>query len=261
LPHVRHGSGGGFDQGMSLGGDLAATGLHVIAPSRFGYLRTPLPANASAEAQADQFACLLDALGIERAAIMGASAGANSAMQFAIRHPERTSALILLVPAAYKPSDASAPEQSPRREWLLMKLVGSDFFFWFASRYAHDTAVRTVLATPVSEYEAATAEERQRADGMLHEILPISARIEGLRNDSQLAGHPPRYRIEAIRAPTLIFSVRDDLYGTYAAAQFTAQHIPNAQFVGYERGGHVWLGHHDQIVERRAAFARSCAAR
>jgi pimeloyl-ACP methyl ester carboxylesterase len=51
--------------------------------SRFGYLRTPLPADASAAAQADAHACLLDALGIRRAAIVGASAGAPSAMQFA----------------------------------------------------------------------------------------------------------------------------------------------------------------------------------
>jgi len=70
-----HGSGGGFDQGMAFAAPLATKGVHVIEMSRFGYLRTPMPADASAEAQADAFVCLLDALNIDRAALMGVSAG------------------------------------------------------------------------------------------------------------------------------------------------------------------------------------------
>ena len=57
-----HGAGGGFDQGLDLGGPLSPHGFRVIAMSRFGYLRTPLPADASAAAQADAHAALLDAL-------------------------------------------------------------------------------------------------------------------------------------------------------------------------------------------------------
>ena len=258
---VVHGAGGGFDQGMGAGAELAARGLHVVAPSRFGYLRTPLPADASAEAQADQFACLLDALGIARAAIAGISAGANSAMQFAIRHPERTSALVLLVPAAYRPADvpASAPKPSPYAEKLLMTIVTSDFVFWLTARFAEGTAIRMVLATPVEDFVAASAEEQARARAVLDRILPISARVQGLRNDARLAGNPPRYALEAIRAPTLVMSVRDDLYGTYAAARYTAEHIGGARFIGYERGGHVWLGHHREIVDETAAFVHNAA--
>lgn len=77
---VVHGSGGGHDQGMAFAGLLALRGVRVIAMSRFGYLRTPLPADASAEAQADAHVCLLDALGIRSAAVMGGSAGAPSAL-------------------------------------------------------------------------------------------------------------------------------------------------------------------------------------
>ena len=62
-----HGSGGGHDQGMAFARALTQHGLHVIAVSRFGYLRTPRPADASPEAQADAHVCLLDALGIAQA--------------------------------------------------------------------------------------------------------------------------------------------------------------------------------------------------
>ncbi|MCX5930343.1 MAG: hypothetical protein NTW83_00520 [Cyanobacteria bacterium] len=51
-----HGSGGGFNQGMAFAAPLANQGIRVIAMSRFGYLRTPMPAEASAEAQADAYA-------------------------------------------------------------------------------------------------------------------------------------------------------------------------------------------------------------
>ena len=93
----------GTTKGMAFAGTLAQNGIRVIAMSRFGYLRTPMPADASAAAQADAHVCLLDALGIRRAAVMGGSAGAPSALHEAIRHPDPVSALILLVPLAYKP--------------------------------------------------------------------------------------------------------------------------------------------------------------
>jgi 2-hydroxy-6-oxonona-2,4-dienedioate hydrolase len=63
---VVQGSGGGHDQGMAFAGTLAQHGVRVIAMSRFGYLGTPMPADASAAAQADSHVCLLDALGIGR---------------------------------------------------------------------------------------------------------------------------------------------------------------------------------------------------
>ncbi|MDH4051716.1 MAG: alpha/beta hydrolase, partial [Rubrivivax sp.] len=71
-----HGSGGGHDQGMDWARPLTRDGVRVIAMSRFGYLRTPRPADASPEAQADAHVCLLDALGIGKAVAMGVSAGA-----------------------------------------------------------------------------------------------------------------------------------------------------------------------------------------
>ncbi|HUL63538.1 MAG TPA: alpha/beta fold hydrolase [Burkholderiaceae bacterium] len=256
-----HGSGGGFDQGMLAGADFAQRGWHVIAPSRFGYLRTPFPADASAEAQADQFACLLDSLGVARASIMGVSAGANSALQFAIRHPERTNALVLLVPAAYKPTDAAQPPTSSAlRERVLMAIVGSDFMFWAVTRVAHDTIVRTVLATPPEVLQRASQEEKERAERVLETILPISARARGLLNDSQIAGHPIRYALEDIHAPTLVISLRDDLYDTYASARYTAQHVRGARFIGFEQGGHIWIGHHAQIVDETSAFLRGAEA-
>ena len=258
---VVHGAGGGFDQAMYLAAPLVDAGLRVVAPSRFGYLRTPLPADASAEAQADAHARLLDALGIARAAVLGASAGAPSAMQFALRHPERLAALILLVPAAYpahvgaRPAGA-APEGPPRATAILFDTaLKSDFLFWLAMRIARRTVHRAILATPPSVVAHAGPGERARVEGVLERILPIRPRRLGLLNDALVTSSLPRYDLERIAAPTLAISLEDDLFRTWEGARYSAAHIPGARFVGYPSGGHLWVGHHEELMGEVARFA------
>ena len=251
-----HGSGGGHDQGMAFAGGLAQRGIRVIAMSRFGYLRTPMPADASPAAQADAHVCLLDALGIQQAAVLGGSAGGPSALQMAIRHPDRVSALVLLVPLAYKPSTSadSAKPLAPWAEALLMRLIGSDFAFWAGLHMARDQVIRYVLATPPEQVSAASPQERARVNAILDRILPVSARSAGLRSDSVLGKSLGPSALGAVRAPTLIVSVRDDGFGTFASAQYTTSQIKGAKFVGFEHGGHIWVGHDDEVMAEIAGL-------
>lgn len=244
-----HGSGGGYDQGMGFAGPLAELGIRVIAMSRFGYLRTPMPADASAAAQAEAHVCLLDALGIRQAAVMGGSAGAPSALQMAVRHPDRVSALVLLVPLTYKPPTvaSSAPPMPAWVEDAMMRLIGSDFLFWASIHVARDQVIKVVLATPPELLTTASPGERARVDAMLDNILPVSARAEGLRADSAVGKHLAPAPLASIHMPTLIISARDDRYGTYASAEYTAGQIPGAKFIGFERGGHTWVGHDAEV--------------
>lgn len=244
-----HGSGGGHDQGIAVAGNLAQHGIRVIAMSRFGYLRTPMPADASPAAQADAHVCLLDALGIAQAAVAGGSAGGPSALQMAIRHPNRVSALVLLVPLAYKP-EALADSAEPLAPWAeawLMRLIGSDFLFWAGLHLARDQVIKYVLATPPEQVSDASPQERARINAVLDGILPVSERAAGLRSDSVLGKSLGPSPLGSVRAPTLIISVRDDGFGTYASAEYTAGQIKGAKFVGFEQGGHVWVGHQDEV--------------
>lgn len=246
-----HGSGGGHDQGMAFAAPLTARGIRVIAMSRFGYLRTPMPPNASAEAQADAFVCLMDALDLQTTAVMGGSAGALSALQMAIRHPDRVSALILLVPLAYKPP-TEANSTVPMEPWvenLMMKAVGSDFLFWSGQHLARRQLIGTVLATPAEVLDTASLSERARIDAILDSILPVSARAVGLRQDTAAGKAMTPARLDLVRAPTLIISARDDLYGTFASAQYVAGQIVGAKFLGFETGGHTWVGHNDEVMD------------
>ena len=255
-----HGSGGGHDQGMAWARPLVLHGVRVIAMSRFGYLRTPRPADASPEAQADAHVCLLDALGIGKAAVMGVSAGGPSALQAAIRHPDRVSALVLVVPITYKPGTVadSAPPVSDTKDALLLRLLGSDFLFWTALHLARDPLIRHVLATPPEQVAAASAAERARVNDLADRILPVSTRAAGLRDDTGLGKRLGPYALQSIRVPTLVVSARDDGFGTYAGAKDTASRIAGAKFIGFEDGGHLLVGHDDAV---RAEIVRLLGAR
>jgi len=260
---ISHGAGGGFDQGLDLGQPLVSRGFRVIAMSRFGYLRTPSAANPSAAIQADAHAHLMDALGISRAAILGASAGAPSAMQFAIRHPHRCAALVLLVPLAFKPPDAGAsmPTMSPWAEKLLMTIVGSDLVFWLASKFARRLVIKTVLGTPPQIVALASQEEQARVFRIMQTIQPISSRIRGILNDARVSFSLTRFSLEKIIVPTLVMSVRDDGYVTFPGAEYTAKNIAGARFVGFETGGHLAVGRQDQVLEETANFLQTNATK
>ena len=246
-----HGSGGGHDQGMAFARALANRGIRVIAMSRFGYLRTPMPHDASAAAQAEAHVCLLDALHIARSAVMGGSAGAPSALQMAIRHPDRVSALVMLVPLAYKPPTQadSAPPMPAWVENTMVRLISSDFLFWAALHVARDQVIKVVLATPPELLITASPQERSHINSMLDNILPVSERAAGLIGDTAVGKHLTPSPLQTVRAPTLLISARDDRYGTFASAQYSASQIAGARFIGFDQGGHTWVGHDAEVME------------
>ena len=256
---VVHGAGGGFDQGMDIAAPLVGQGFRVIAMSRFGYLRTPLPDDASPAAQADAHACLLDALHIQRAAIFGVSAGAPSSLQFALRHPQRTTALVLLVPGIYAPSrnagsnEMAAPEGT---RFLLDTALRWDFLFWAALKLAPDSMMRILVATDPALVSRASREEQARVATVMDHILPVSPRRAGLLNEARVMATLERYPLERITIPVLTLSAPDDFYRTYEAARYTAEQIRGARFIGYQDGGHLLVGHQQQAMDEIAHFLK-----
>src|SRR6187455_2418560 len=105
------------------------TDRRVIAPSRFGYLGSTMPPNATPAAQADAFAALLDALDIGRIDVIGLSAGATSALQLALRHPEKVKHLAVLV--GNLPGSPTAVVQP---SWT--KRVNGQFVMWALKTFA-----------------------------------------------------------------------------------------------------------------------------
>lgn len=248
-----HGTGGGFDQGLDLGSPLSLR-WRVIAPSRFGYLESPYPDDPSSENQADAFADLLDELGIERAPIIGASAGALSAIQFAIRHPDRCSALVALVPAVYAPGRPPVDPPNALAQAIIEHALRSDLLFWLGLSLNEDAMIGALLATDPALVKAAEPAERARVRSILRNILPVSARAKGLMNDARLAYNPAPIALEVIRVPTLALSLEDDRFQTLAAAKHIAATVPGAKLVSYPTGGHVWVGRREEAYSAIERF-------
>ena len=263
-----HGAGGGYDQGLLIGRNHSL-GFRIIAPSRFGYLRTPVPENSSTAAQAAAHLALLDRLGIDRCIVMGVSAGAPSALDLALRHPERVTALVLLVPRLYHPQDTISADSSAQSQ-TVMRLVesASDLAFWLAMRVARPAVVR-FLGVPPQVDANASAEERERVTEIMRSILPLSRRLPGLEVDGRVI--PTDVPIERLAVPTLIVSAEDDLYRTLPAARLAASRLPHGELKVLPSGGHLMVGQSGQVrkwideflfrLEPKAQVAKSRAIR
>jgi pimeloyl-ACP methyl ester carboxylesterase len=232
---VSHAFGAGFDRADAQ--RLVEAGFQVIAPSRFGYLRSPMPSDPSPEKQADAFAALLDELGIERVAIVGISAGAIAALHFAARHPARCRSLTVIVP----PLCTEPP--LPRSECF----VFSDFAYWLALKVARSVMIRCLLGAEPFVVDAAPPDERRRARDVLANLLPIRERVRGILDDRCTMTTPQSIAFDRIEAPTLVMSTKDDLHGTHDAARLIATRIPGARLVVYRTGGHTWIGHDREL--------------
>lgn len=253
-----HGAGGGWDQGLANVADLFDAGYRVIAPSRFGYLGTPLPADASDAAQADAHVALLAALGVGRAIVVGASAGARSAIALALRHPDRVAALILIVPATFAPDSPVGIDRS-RSSALAFRLVklGADFAWWVVARIAPSAWVRFLGVDP-GLLDRAAPLDRAAVMAAVRDVLPLSRRVLGIVLDSvPQTARPP---LERIVAPTLVVTARDDLFNTLPAAGFAAATIPGAESVVYESGGHLLVGRHMELRVVLRGFLRRIEA-
>jgi pimeloyl-ACP methyl ester carboxylesterase len=99
-------------------------------------------------------------------------------------------------------------------------------------------------------------DERERARAILDQIFPISRKLDGLRTDGFWAGTPSPTAYERIAAPTIILSCKDDLFGTADTARLLAERIAGAALTIFATGGHIWLGHDNDMAELIAAFIR-----
>jgi pimeloyl-ACP methyl ester carboxylesterase len=219
------------------------TDRRVIAPSRFGYLGSSMPPNATPAAQADAFAVLLDTLNIDRIDVIGLSAGATSALQLALRHPRRVKHLAVLV--GNLPGSPTAVVQPP---WAKLQ---RPFVMWALRTLAPSTTVRMVAAVP-KEFTM-TNEDVRFVTAFIDSLFPVSA--EGFVFDAFVSNADVNdYNLEAISVPTLIAHTRDDQLASHEASKRAAERIPGARFVSLESGGHLMIGQQKKGRDELAKF-------
>jgi pimeloyl-ACP methyl ester carboxylesterase len=213
-----HGTPGGSDQGLALARILALRGRRIVAPSRPGYLGTRLSVAREPEAQADVYAELLDLLAIERAAVIALSGGGVFAAQFALRHPDRVSRLVLLQAITAR-LDISV-DDLVRAAMLLPRSAGlAPSVIGLARRQSQPSLVWESLA-------------------LARSTLPGPARRAGILNDATQIAGLPEYPLGEIRAPTLLVHGIADRNVPYAQSVAAAAAIPDARLLILPEGTH-----------------------
>ena len=220
------------------------TDRRVIAPSRFGYLGSSVPFDATAAHQADALAALLDALGIDQVDVIGESAGATSALQLALRHPERVKHLAVLV--GNLPGSPTAVIQPS-----LAKLFNRQLPLWVLRTFAPSMMVRLVAGLP--QGFALSRKDARFVTEFIDSLFPVSP--EGVDFDAFVSNADVNdYNLEAINVPTLIIHTKDDQIASHGASKRAAERIPGARFVSLESGGHLMLGQMKIVREELAGF-------
>lgn len=240
---VAHGIFEGCDGGLLRGRDLCP-GRRVIAPSRFGYLGSTLPPEATPADQADAFAALLDGLDIGEIDVIGISAGATSALQLALRHPQKVKHLAVLV--GNVPGSRTAVVQP---SWG--RLLDRPFPIWVLKTFFPSAMIR-LAGVPRSF--SMTDDDARFVNDFIDSMFPLAPRIPGVIFDAYVSNADVNnYDLESISAPTLLVHTKDDPLASYDASRRAAERIPGARFLSLESGGHLMLGQtkivHDALAD------------
>jgi pimeloyl-ACP methyl ester carboxylesterase len=250
---VLHGTPGNYRQALPLGRDLEAD-YRVLLPSRPGYGRTPLTTGRTPEDQADAYAALLDASGIDAAAVIGISGGGPSAAAFAARYPDRCSALVMVC--------ALVPHLFPVETKLRLALA-VPYLWETVGTLARRKAQRKLESAKPDELDAEMRKELTAAelasldeDPLMRDRLVEFARSHadapppwtGFRNDARnimsagrIGPHDFAADYAAITAPTLVLGGDSDTVVPPPHADFWASAIPGARFAEITGGGHAFL--------------------
>ncbi len=174
---------------------------------------------------------VMDRLGIKRAAIAGNSMGGGTAWMFALAHPDRTSALILV-------DAAGAPEWKARKApigFRLARMPGvRSLMKWIAPRSMFESSLQTTLYDPA--LVTPTMVDRY------WELNRYPGNREATMRRFALAhnNHPAsREQLATIKAPTLILWGQEDNLIPVASARWFQQALPGSRLIIYPRVGHV----------------------
>jgi pimeloyl-ACP methyl ester carboxylesterase len=231
---MAHGSPGGYDQGYAVSRLIESEKLTFIAVSRPGYLRTPLGVGTTPEAQADLYAALLDTLGMEQAAIIGISGGGPSAIQFALRHPDRCSGLVMISGVAHRYSELELREGWPFVRLLLTQIYARATIF--------DPLLYLLVSLANLRPDRLVSQELARTLTMYH------LRKTGFVNDMDQFAVMPAYPLEQIKAPTFVVHGKADDEVPFDHADLLMQKVPHARLLAIEGGNHIAFFVHASTV-------------
>ena len=243
--------GMGFDR-LGWQPVLGTLGRHfrlVLVDNR-GFGSSSRPGSFSVADMADDVIAVLDAAGIRRAHVIGASLGGMVAQELAIAHPERVDGLILACTAEGWPFAYPMPAASVR---MLAATTGLTAEAALRRHTENALSARTVRDHPELVSRLVEIQRSRPAD-----TAALSAQAAA---GARYAG---RLRQRRIRARTLVLQGRADTVVDPRNARLLADRIPGAELVIFPELGHLLFWEDpDGFADATASFllARTRARR
>lgn len=238
--------------------------LRVISPDRAGYGLTTFKRCDSLAETVDDVRALVDALGLDRFAVLGVSGGGPHAVAVAAAMPERVALLALVSPMG-PIADLRGKIRMGGLHKLLFSRIGRSkparaSFFWTVRnlvKWAPDVAY-SVLAqrvTPSDRVLIAREDVRSNLQAALREGLRPG--ISGALQDLRLFCEPWHIDLEAIDVPAVLWQGSDDTIVPPDASYELARMLPRCRLEVAEGAGHYWgFGQFAPILEEVAAALR-----
>lgn len=171
-----------------------------------------------------------DTLGLRRFPVIGMSQGCAVGIEYAVRHPDRVSGLILIGGYAAGWRIAATPEERERREAVMtLTRLG-----WGTSTAAYRHIFSQTFMPDGTPEDLAWFDEFQR--------LTTSAQ-NAYRFQHAFGDIDVRQLLHQVTVPTLVLHARDDQRIRLDQGRDLAMSIPGARFVTLESRNHIILGH------------------
>jgi len=185
---------------------------------------------------ADDAANLLDALGVTRAHILGASMGGMIAQEFALRHPDKTANLILCCTAS------GGEHMVPPEQEVIQTLARVDGLtpeeIWRKNQ-------------PLSFTKEFIENNRDWLEKKMRRELPYTSPPFSFKRQMTAALYHDSYeRLSEITCPTLVMTGTEDILIPPRNSELIASRIPGAVLKRYEGTGHAFMSEARETVVR-----------
>lgn len=212
----------------------------VIAYDRpaFGLTERPLDGNwtgtnpYSVQGNVELLDGLMDELGVDKAILVGNSAGGEVAAAYAIEHPERVQGLVLVDPAVGKSNRGRFPQ------WAVSLMVSPQI------RHIAPLLVRTIAGEMGNDTIRLAWHDPSRIDPVVYDGYrrPLKAdNWDKALYEFTIAGNPVNYseRLANLTMPVLVVTGDDDRIVPPGQSMQLSGEIPEAELVVLKDCGHV----------------------
>jgi pimeloyl-ACP methyl ester carboxylesterase len=203
--------------------------------------RVPLDNLPTLETRMDDMRAVMDAVGVERAAVLGHSEGGAMCALFAATYPERTKALVMVGSAAraqWAPdySLGATAEELEELERAILEGWNADLVRALLQVYGPSIA---------DDEEQVRAYARAAARGASPTAAAALTRMSAMVD--------VRHVLPAIRVPTLVLHRADEVLAD--ASRYVGERIPGARVVEVPGNDHMpWLGDQERILDEIEEF-------